>query len=64
MVLLARKGVDSGPTVLTKVLKTRHTATEEGSRFPITLHTMTFITQLPIHDIGFELNLCVHVCVK
>ena len=60
VILSARKGVDGGPTVLTKVLKTCHTATEKRSRFPIALHTMTFITHLPIHNIWFELNL--HVC--
>lgn len=50
----------SGPALLTVVLQTSNTATEEWSWFAIALDTVTLITELVIKNVRLELHLHSH----
>lgn len=58
MRLPAWKRVNSSPALLTIIMKTCNTATEERSWFSIALYSMTLITELVIQDVWLKLNLC------
>ena len=49
--------VYSGPAVLTVVLQTGHTATEEWSWLVVALNPVAFVTHLAIQYVGLDLNL-------
>ena len=57
VVLSAGHRVYRGPAVLTEVLETSDTAAEEWSWFSIALDSTTFIADLVIEHIRFDINL-------